>query len=267
MQNVDSTKRLEMKKTTAFVFLFATLLPLQIISQEYADLLSLLVSEEYEKVLRKASKYHGNDNTKKDPLPYLYYSEASYKMSMDHKYQELYPKSYKSAISYAIKFRKKDKENAYAEDALEYFEELRLVMAEEVENYIAEDTEKGIKKALGLMKKMAGFSPEDRGVELSRSLLEILSGNKSEGRKMLATAWKRVQEIGSDNLKFEEMTEQTQYNLRFALMLYANYAKRSDIVKAQNIIAFGHQYFYGENEDYEKEYTEDYKELYDELHS
>ena len=79
-------------------------------------------------------------------------------------------------------------------------------MAEEVENYLAEDSEKGIKKALGLMKKMAGFSPEDRGVELSRSLLEILSGNKSEGRKMLATAWKRVQEIGSDNLKFEEMT-------------------------------------------------------------
>ena len=196
-------------------------------------------------MLRKASKYHGNDNTKKDPLPYLYYSEASYKMSMDHKYQELYPKSYKSAISYAIKFRKKDKENAYAEDALEYFEELRLVMAEEAENYLAEDSEKGKKSLLGLMKKMAGFSPEDRGVELSRSLLEILSGNKSEGRKMLATAWTRVQEIGSDNLKFEEMTEQTQYNLRFALMLYANYAKRSDIVKAQNIIAFGHQYFYG----------------------
>jgi hypothetical protein len=114
---------------------------------------------------------------------------------------------------------------------------------------------------------MSGFSPNDRGVVLTRSLLEILSGNKSEGRKMLAQAWKGVEEVGSENLKFEEMSEQTQYNLRFALMQYATYAKKSDIVKAQNIIAFGHQYFYGENEDYQKDYSEDYKELYDEIHN
>ena len=256
-----------MKKATVFALILLALLPLKNIAQEYADLLSLLVSEEYEKVLRKADRYNQNDKTKKDPLPYLYYSEASYKMSLDHKYQELYPKSYKTAISYAIKFSKKDKEHAYQEDALDYFEELRVVIGEEVENYLAEDTERGIKKGLSLVKKMSGFSPNDRGVVLTRSLLEILSGNKAEGRKVLVQAWKGVEEVGSENLKFEEMSEQTQYNLRFALMQYATYAKKSDIVKAQNIIAFGHQYFYGENEDYQKDYSEDYKELYDEIHN
>lgn len=256
-----------MIKSTFFTVLMLFLLPFGSFSQEYSDLLSLLVSEEYEKVLRKANKYIQNDNTKKDALPYLYFSEASYRMSLDNKYSTTYPKAYKTALSYAVKFRKKDKTNAYWEDAIDYFEELRYLVAEEVENFISADTEKGYKKGLSLIKKLAGFSPEDKGIYLTRAVLEVLSGNKSEGRKMIVTAWKSVSEIGTGSLQFEEMTEQTQYNLKFALMQYARYAKRTDVVKAQTIIAFGHSYFYSENEDYQKDYSDDYKELYDDLHN
>lgn len=248
----------------AFILLFSA--PLTNIAQEYGDLLSLLVSEEYEKVIKKASKYIDSDKTKKDPLPYLYFSEAMYRMSLDNKYSSDYPKAYKTALSYAAKFRKKDKGNAYSEESRDYFEELKMVIAEEVENYMDEDTEKGYKKALGLMKKVVQFSPEDRGALVTKSLLEILTGNKSEGRKLLAAAWEQLEEIGTGDVQFEDMTEQTQYNLRFALMRYARFAKKTDIAKAQSIIAFGHQYFYGENEDYQKEYSEDYKLLYDDLH-
>ncbi|MDA8715210.1 hypothetical protein N9M27_04950 [Flavobacteriales bacterium] len=256
-----------MKKTTFFTLILLFLLPIAASSQEYSDLLSLLVSEEYEKVLRKSNKYIQNDNTKKDPLPYLYFSEASYRMSLDNKFSATYPKAYKSALSYAVKFRKKDKTNAYWEDAIDYFEELRYLVAEEVENYISADTEKGYKKGLSLIKKMSGFSPEDKGLTLTRAVLEVLSGNKSEGRKMIVSAWKSMAEIGTGNLQFEEMSEQTQYNLRFSLMQYAKYAKKTDIVKAQTIIAFGHPYFYNENEDYQKDYSEEYKDLYDDLHN
>jgi len=67
---------------TLVLFLFA---PSIGTSQEYGDLLSLLVSEEYEKVVKKATKYTTGDNNKKDPLPYLYYTEAIYRMSQDNK--------------------------------------------------------------------------------------------------------------------------------------------------------------------------------------
>ncbi len=256
-----------MKKLIIAFITVLTLSPLVSVAQEYGDLLSLLVSEEYEKVIRKAEKYTTNDKTKRDPLPYLYFSEAMYRMSLDHKYSADYPKAYKTALSYAAKFRKKDKDNAYAEDSKSYFEELKLVIAEEVENYMDEDTDKSNKKALGLMKKVVSFSPEDRGAQVTKSLLEILTGNKSEGRKMLAAAWKDVQEIGTGDLQFEDMSEQTQYNLRFALMRYAKYMQKTDLAQAREIIAFGHQYFYAENEDYQKEYNESYKNLYDELHN
>jgi uncharacterized protein (UPF0335 family) len=239
--------------------------PLTNIAQEYGDLLSLLVSEEYEKVIKKASKYIDSDKTKKDPLPYLYFSEAMYRMSLDNKYKMDYPKAFKTALSYAAKFRKKDKTNAYAEEAVDYIEELKLVIAEEVENYMDENSPKGFKKALNLMKKVVQFSPEDKGAAVTRAILEVYTGNKSEGRKMIAAAWKEVQVIGKDGNQFEDLTEQTQYNLRFALMRYALYMKKTDLGKAQAIIGFGHQYFYIENEDYQKEYTEDYKLLYDEI--
>lgn len=236
-------------------------------AQEYEDLLSLIVSEDYEKVRKKAGKYMESDKTKKDPLPYLYFAEASYRMSLDNKYKEDYPKAYKEALSYAGKYRKKDKNNAYKDEAKEFLEELKVVIAEEVENYWDEDSDKGYKKALGLMKKVNTFSPEDKGAKLMRAILEVLTGNKSEGRKMIAAAWKEVQTIGTDDNQFEDMTEQTQYFLRRGLMRYAVYAKRTDIVLAQSVMAFGHQYFYEENQDYQKEYEEDYKQLYDEIHN
>lgn len=255
-----------MKKIVCALLLTVGFYSGSIIAQDYDELLSMIVSEEYEKVRKKAGKYMENDKTKKDPLPYLYFSEASYRMSLENKYAQDYPKAFKEALSYAAKFRKKDKNNAYFQESKEYFEELKLVIAEEVENYMDEDTEKGYKKALGLMKKVVKFSPDDKGASLTRSVLEVLSGNKSEGRKMIAAAWKDVQTIGTD-VQFEDMTEQTQFNLRFGLMRYAKYSLKYDIVRAKDAIAFGHQYFYEENEDYMKEYSEDYKLLYDEIHN
>lgn len=237
------------------------------IAQEYEDLLALVVNEEFEKARKKAGKYMESDKTKKDPLPYLYFAEASYRMSLNNKYANTYPKAFKEALSYAGKFRKKDKNNAYKEESREFFEELKVVIAEEVENYWDQDSEKGYKRALSLMKKVATFDPDDRGAGLMRAILEILTGNKSEGRKMLTKAWTRVEEIGTGSLQFEDMTEQTQYNLKVSLMRYSVYKKRTDLAKAQSIISFGHQYFYEENEDYQKEYDEDFKTLYDELHN
>ncbi|MFT7612520.1 MAG: hypothetical protein ACI9J3_001483 [Parvicellaceae bacterium] len=254
-----------MKKLLIAALVLFLFTPNKGICQEYGDLLSLLVSEEYEKVIKKATKYTTDEKTKKDALPYLYYSEAMYRMSRDHKYNMDYPKAYKDALSYASKFRKKDKGNAYHDDAIDYIEELKLVIGEEVENYMAADDYKAYKKALGLMKKVIQFSPEDRGAQVTTALLEILTGNKSEGRKNLGVAWNAVLEIGSGDIQFEDMSEQTQFNLRFAIMKYANDVRKRDLAQAQTIISFGHQYFYGENEDYQKEYSEEYKVMYDDI--
>ena len=73
----------------------------------YDDLLVLLVNEEYKDCFNKSVKYTLKDKTKKDPLPYLFAAKSSFEMSRDHKYTEEFPKAYKTAMSYAAKYRKK----------------------------------------------------------------------------------------------------------------------------------------------------------------
>ena len=72
--------------------------------------LVLLVNEDYKDCFNKSVKYTLKDKTKKDPLPYLFAAKASFEMSRDHKYTEEFPKAFKTAMSYAAKYRKKDKE-------------------------------------------------------------------------------------------------------------------------------------------------------------
>ncbi len=233
--------------------------------EQFEDLMVLFADEKYEKCIAKAAKYSQKEKTKKHPLPFLYLSMSYYEMSRDHKYKEDYPKAYKSSLSYAAKYRKKDKGYAYEEDSFEYIETLKSVIIEEVENYCAEGTLKSNKKALGLMKKMIAIDPSDRGAALMRAMFEIRTNNKTQGKKLLATAKKDIESIGTD-VMFDDMSPETQYMLRFALINYANFIKDKDIIEARKAISLGHQYFYAENEDYQKEYDIDFKETYDQIH-
>ena len=77
--------------------------------------LKAYVDEEYEKCLVKAEGYTINEETKKDPLPYLYMSMCLYEMSKIEKYtaMEDYKKADRDAMKYAEKYRKKDKNKEF----------------------------------------------------------------------------------------------------------------------------------------------------------
>ena len=107
----------------------------------YDDLLVLLVNEDYKDCFNKSVKYTLKDKTKKDPLPYLFAAKASFEMSRDHQYTEEFPKAYKTAMSYAAKYRKKVKEYTFKEDAEEFINDFKMVIIEDIENYILEGTE------------------------------------------------------------------------------------------------------------------------------
>ena len=101
-----------------FLMILLNSLNNQVIAQTdniYDDLLVLLVNEEYKDCYNKSIKYTLKEKTKKDPLPYLFAAKSSYEMSRDHKYTEEFPKAFKTAMSFAAKYRKKDKEYTYKE--------------------------------------------------------------------------------------------------------------------------------------------------------
>jgi hypothetical protein len=233
-------------------------------AQDYEDLLVLLVDEKYEKCYDKAVKYNSKDDTKNDPIPYLYAAQALFAMSQDHAYIETFPNAYKEALSYAGKYRKKDKAYAYRTDAEPFLEELKAVVLEEVDNYILEGTEKTYKKALGLIKKVVKFDPNCGGAVLLRGQLEILTKNKTEGKKIVVSGFEMLDKIGTD-IEFGDLTLSQQEFMKFAIMFSAKLSVEKDLSRAREIIAIGQPYFGEERDDCLIEDNEDWNKLYKEI--
>ena len=104
----------------------------------YEDLLVLYVDEKYDKCLGKSESYTLKESTRKDALPYLYMSMCFFEMSKLEKYDEDYPKAFRSSLKYAVKYRKKDKESEYFSDYDDYWSELNFTTMEVAENYFDE---------------------------------------------------------------------------------------------------------------------------------
>ena len=149
------------------------------------DLLLLFVDEKYEVCYNKSIKYTEKEKTKKDPLPFLFVSMSSFEMSRDHKYTNTFPKAYKTAISYAAKYRKKDKEYKFKSDSEKFIDDFKLVIIEEIENYIQEGIPAKFGKAAGLSKKICDMDPDDYGAKLMYALLCDLTKNKTPAKEYM----------------------------------------------------------------------------------
>lgn len=255
------------------------------------ELKILYAEEDYQKCAHKADKYMDGKYSD-DPVVYVYASMACLRLSQSHEASEKFPKAFKDALSYAGKYRKKDKEGAIYDQYLRHFEELKRIVAEEIENYmLVEDKAKkykAMKKSAGLLKKINKIDPEDKGAMLLRGLLEIESQNAMEGKSIIKDYLPVIKEIKltkaempvveqpsdeedkkkdddeiSPAKSFEEMSEMEQVHLRMALMGYAQYLyDKGKTDEAKEIIEIGKPFFYEENEFYEGKYNTRYKALY-----
>lgn len=255
--------------------------------------------EKYQDCAHDAIKYVSKPKYKNTPEIYIYASMACLRISQTNEGVEEFKKAFKDALSYAGKYRKKDKSGEYYNDYITHFEELKKIVAEEVENYMLEDRKakvyKSAKKSLGLMSKIHKMDPEDKGAYMLNAVLEMKVKNTIEGKKMmkiilpeikrlaptrdempapeqltekeLAKKNKKIDEIFGGPMKpikpFDEMTEMEQVFIRLALIEYAEYLyDKKKYEEAKEVIEIGKPYFYKENEDYLRKYTTAYKETY-----
>ena len=255
--------------------------------------------EKYQDCAHDAIKYAAKAKYKNNPEIYIYASMACLRISQTNEGVEEFKKAFADALSYAGKYRKKDKAGEFYNDYITHFEELKKIVAEEVENYMLEDRKakvyKSAKKSLGLISKIHKMDPEDKGVYLLNAVLELKVKNTIEGKKMLkiimpeikrlaptrdempapekltekelAKKNRKIEEIFGGPMKpikpFDEMTEMEQVFLRLALIEYAEHMydkKKYD--EAKEIIEIGKPYFYKENDDYLRKYTTAYKDSY-----
>lgn len=234
---------------------------------EYEDLVVSYAEGKYEKCAAKAYKYMNSDKHKKDPVPYVYASMASLRMSQDPELLEKYPKSFKDAINYAAKYRKKDPNGEKYIDFIDHFEELKKIVIEECENYLLTDDDakfdKGVSKSYGFVKKTSDFDPNDAGIMLLKGVLELMSNNKTAAKVTLEEADPMITESLA---KFDDLTEMEQYSIRMAIMYHARHSmSKQNKEEAMMWLDRGKEYFYNQHPDYKRTYSTTYKDLYDKV--
>ena len=233
------------------------------------ELLVKIVDEDYEKCLKKSLKYISKPETKRDALPYLYASMAYYNMSRDNQYREDYPKAFRKSLSYIGKYRKKDKSYEFKEDASEFIEKLKFILAEEIANnklMYSDKEEKAIKKNASLLKKIAKMDPNDYGVTLLRGIYETKKKNRTEGKELLKEGLNYIQTL-EDISVFDELTESQQYYLKKGMIEYANYSNEKNPEESKRILNIGKPYFMEKNSSILINDTADFEKVYKEIFS
>ena len=221
---------------------------------KFEDLILLYADGKYDKCIAKAEKYTNSDKHGKKPIPYLYMSKSFFAISQESekwvKKNEAFKKAFKEALSYAAKFRKKDKEGAYnnEEDVKDYMSELKAAITENTENFMEESN---YKKAVSELKKASTFSPDDAGVWLLKGVCNYYMKAKSPAKMDFEEANKIL-----ETLTFSELYDSEKAMLKLGLMEYARLFKAKSPDKASAMLDKGYKWF---------EEDKDYKALYDEI--
>lgn len=208
---------------------------------DYDKILTYLVDEDYEKVLYKCEKYTLDDDTKKDPIPYLYMSMAYFEMSKRGEFEEEYPKAFKESLKYAAKYRKKDKENEFYSEFSDFFSELRETAM------VSAEVELGSEKwtrAQGIYKYLIKIDEQDPGANLMMAYCELMDGNERDAGEFAGFAKKSLEDNGIDELDKAQL-ELLKTGIIRCSEAYSQEGMRSE---ARNWMETGKEYFDGDDE-------------------
>ncbi len=148
----------------------------------FEDLVILYADGKYDKCILKAEKYTEKEDTKREPVPYIYMSMSLFQISKDQSWvekNEEFAKAFKDALKYAAKFSKSDKDNAYASEYKEYLDELLNAVIEESQFFVMEEK---YSKAVGNYKKVCEIFPNSAGGWLYKGVMDWRNRVKADAK-------------------------------------------------------------------------------------
>lgn len=221
--------------------------PILVSENELNQLLVWYVDGKYEKVLYKAIRYTEDDEQKKHPMPYLYMAKAYLGIhnSDDADLREAYEvdklKALKNALKYAGKFVKKDKEQEYIFEELEYIEDLRK------ETIIAAETEMDngkFTKAKSYYKYLTTLDKEDPGAWMMYGTVFLTLKARRDAEK----AWETARNLLLDQ-QARGLTEGQRELLQYAFVTtIEKLDEMGDRAAAQDFISLGDDFIGGDRE-------------------
>jgi hypothetical protein len=227
-------------------------------------LLSLWIDQKYDKLVVKAMKYTEKDDTKNEPLPYLYAAKAFFRISLDESWlekNEEFKSARREALNYAAKYTKKDKNKTFAVEAEEFFAEMKPVLYEEAMNDFDANN---YKKQGSVMKKITEFDPNFVGGYFGVGLNYYGSQNKTEGKKTVEDGLKRMKDLTT----FDSYIDADKKFLCYIMYKTAEFLSANrEKALAVKLIQAGKSYFENtETEDTEmNEMHKKYQEVYNKL--
>lgn len=232
-----------MKKLT--ILAFVALLPFTSIAQKhvYEDLLVMYVDEKFEKCIAKAEVYINGDDTKRDPLPYLYVSMCYYEMSRNTKYELDYPKASLEALKWAVKYRKKDKEKEFFGNYEDYWASLNTMALETGEGLL--DDQKTLSKAKQIWVAATGYYPENPGAWLMLAMCHYKANLAKEGDVAIQEYNKAIAAAGD----ISTLPPDQKKMLKNGLIRYCDYLVSKGMRdKAKQVASVGKDVFMGEDD-------------------
>ncbi|RMG81583.1 MAG: hypothetical protein D6707_04590 [Bacteroidetes bacterium] len=201
----------------------------------------------YEDCAYKAENMMMNDNYRKDPRPYLYFSMCNWEIAQMPDKAEEYPKAYDDALKYAAKAVKKDKDGSYQEKFKDYFLKVKEEHLKVVSNYYQE---KDYRKAASEAKKLLKIFPEDYALMFFRGVCSFLANNQADGSLNVKEAMQHLNSQNVDSLseplleeafaayakylQQKQMTDSAQSTLDIGMTILKDAAKLSEIYSEIN---------------------------------
>jgi tetratricopeptide (TPR) repeat protein len=209
---------------------------------EYNDLLFYLVDGKYDKLLYKSMDYIQDDETRRDALPYLYTSMCYFEMSQLDEYDEEFPRAFKDAVKYCVKYRKKDKSGFYVADNIEYIDNLKKLTFEVADNYYQIGK---TSKAKSYYKYLVGMDPNDWGAWFLKGVSESKLNMTADSKISIETAMNGLESIESIDDYWEGQT----LLLKQGIIYYSEYLKENGkIVEAKELMTLGYNFLKDDNE-------------------
>ena len=158
---------------------------------DYEDLNILYAEGKYDKLLKKCEKYQSKDDSKYDPLPFLYTSMAFFEISQDETWMQKddsYKRAYSNSLRYAASFRKKlnrlksdAEKRKILKDNNDFLNRLKGAIMEDVDLFMHQE-KKYYRKAVSELKRLVTFDPDDAGAYLLKGVCEYRAKNKTVSR-------------------------------------------------------------------------------------
>lgn len=160
----------------------------------YDDLKILFADENYEKLVRQCEKYLNKDDTKKDPIPYLWMTKALYGIDVSGSDNENFKNAFKDGINYLGKCFKYDEDGVVQDEHEDFIDEFSLALVERITNDISADD---YRKAYGWCVKYKKIARNEAGMYFMEGALKYRNGDKGGANTSWKEANKMLEEVTS----------------------------------------------------------------------